>query len=119
PDGHEARPRAVVGMIPRFREAEHRREAGIRALERLAPLVARFCLEGALEQGFHLRPAGAIVLAGELVLRNLQPGKELLEEAGFDRPDGDEFAVLRLVDVVPGRAGIEDVRAALLGPRIG
>src|SRR4051812_8610428 len=53
---------AVVRMARGFRPAEPRREAGVRAFERLHPFVARFRLERFFERRFHRRPLSAVVL---------------------------------------------------------
>src|SRR5712691_11892170 len=99
-------------MAARLRPAKHRREAGIGALENLAPLVARFRLEAFRELSSHLRPARAVVLRGVFV--NPQSGKQLLEKLVLDGADGNVLAILGLVDVVPGRAGVENIACSLL-----
>src|SRR2546422_99540 len=63
------------------------------------------------------RPARAVVLRGDFA--NLQFGKQLLEKLVLDGADGNVFAILGLVDVVPGRAGVEDIARSLLRPVIG
>src|SRR6185436_18370115 len=62
----------IVRVAPRFRPRKHRREAGVRAFEHLAPLRARLRLEGLGEQLVHLRPALAVVLPEVLQLQLLQ-----------------------------------------------
>src|SRR5881628_716204 len=105
------------GMAARLRPAKHRREAGIRPLEDPAPLVARFRFEGFRELFPHLRPASAVMLRDDFA--NLQFGKQLLEKLVLDGADGNVFAILGFVDVVPGRAGVEDIAGSLLRPVIG
>ena len=96
-------------------QRQHRREAGVRALEHLHPLVARLRLEGRRE-----RPCASPASARG---RSAAAGPGASGAAAVPRrtvasiaPIDDVLAVLRLVDVVPGRAGVEDVGAALLGP---
>src|SRR5712692_4919684 len=103
-------------MAARLRPTEHRREASIGALENLAPLVARFRLEGFRELFSHLRPARAVMLRRAFV--KPQFGKQLLEKLVLDGADGNVFAILRLIDVVPRRAGVENIACSLLGPVI-
>ena len=60
-------------------------------------------------------PCGRAAPAGSAALQ-AQALEQFLVELRLDRADGDVLAVLRLVDVVPGRAGVEHVLAALLAP---
>ena len=53
-----------------------------------------------------------------LLLREAQPLEQIRVELGFDRADGDIPAVFRFIGVVPRRAGIEHVDAALLAPAL-
>src|SRR5438046_6228431 len=100
-------------MAARLRPAKHRREAGIRPLEDLAPLVARFRFEGFRELVPHLRPASAVVLRKR---RKSEAVDQFPVKPVLDRPDGDVLPVLCLVHVVPGRAGVERIDAARLAP---
>src|SRR5262245_17747446 len=97
---------------PRLGEREDRREAGVRALEDIAPFVAWFRPEGRGEGLPHFGPTRALVLARQALAPEIQPGKELFVELRFDRAYGDVLAVPGLVDVVPGCSGVEDVDAS-------
>src|SRR5688500_13221537 len=109
-DADKALARDVVRIPARLGPGQHRREARVRAFEHLAPLVARLGFEYGRKPGAHFGPARAVVLAEVGKPQALQ---QVLVEPRLDRADRDMLAVPGLVDVVPGRAGVEDVRAAL------
>jgi hypothetical protein len=108
--------RAVVRMLLGFREGQHRRHAGIARLEDLGPFVARLHGEARRDRRAHRLPLRAVVLrAGEALFQRQEPRK-LGEELRLQAGHGDVTAIRRLVGVVEGRAGIEQVRTAPLLP---
>src|SRR5262249_8033756 len=113
---HERLARAVVRVRARLGKRQHRREAGVRALEYRAPLGTGLFSELFSKKLAQLGPARALVLSGNSLAPEAQAGNEILEELRLDGTDRDVLAVLRLVDVVPRRAGVQDIHAALLRP---
>ena len=58
----EGRARLHVGMVLRFSQGQHRRDAGILSFEQAGPFVARSRLECRLEAPSQLRPALTVML---------------------------------------------------------
>src|SRR5690242_11277969 len=98
-------------MRARFGEGQHRRKAGIRPLEHLAPLGLGLLPESRLEKPAQLGPARTLVLSGKVLAREAKARNEILVELRLDGADRHVLAVLRLVDVVPGRTGVQDIDA--------
>ena len=69
-----------------------------------------------VEGGPQLGPAGLVVLVGQRARREPEHVEEGGEELRLDGADRDLLAVGAAVDVVEGRAGVEQVRAPLVGP---
>src|ERR1041384_5558950 len=111
--------RLVVRVRARLGERQHRREAGVRPLERFAPLGAGLFLEFSSKQLAQLGPARALVLSRKVLGCDAQAGKQILVELRLDGTDRDVLGVLGLVDVVPRRAGVQDVDASLFRPALG
>ena len=68
------------------------------------------------------RPQGRPLARVEPVGRRVgdpEQAQQLGVEGGLERADGEPAAVARLVDVVEGGAGVEQVGAALVGPEAG
>ena len=106
-------------MLGRLRQREHRREAGVGALQQLAPLVAGAPADHRGELFLEVGPAGAVVLPVPLRAVETQPLAQLGVELGLDRTQRDVAAVGGLVHVVVVGAGVEHVGAPLLGPEAG
>jgi hypothetical protein len=99
-------------MTRRFARRQHRRHAGVDALEDLRPLVARLLAENRGEALLGRGPRFAVELGGQVLgALEAEAAQELVVELGLDRADGDVAVVLRLVDLVERRAGVEQVDA--------
>src|SRR3954462_14815083 len=107
---------AHVRMMWRFFQREHRRHAGSGPLEKRAPFVACSLLEDRDHLGAQRRPVFAIVLAVYILAIEADALRQFLEEFRLDRTDCEIKPVARFVCVVPRRAAVEDVVAALVVP---
>ncbi len=112
-DGASRRDVRVRGHLA---ERQHRRDAGVGALERGGPLVARAGAEHGREPLLQLRPALAVVLAGEVGVGEAQPGEQRGVELRFDRSDRDVPPVRAGVGVVERGGPVEQVDAPLVDP---
>ncbi len=110
--GGEVRVRGRLGV------AEDRRDARVGALEEGGPLVAGAGAEGVGEQGAQGGPLAGVEPVGGGV-GEVEQAQQLGVERGLERADGEPAAVARLVDVVEGGAGVEQVGAAAVGPEAG
>ena len=98
--------------------AEDRLDARVGALEDGRPLVAGAGAEGVGEQGAQGGPRARVEAVGRGV-GEVGQAQQLGVERGLERADREPAAVARLVDVVEGGAGVEEVGAAAVGPEAG
>ena len=106
----------IVGIGRDFAHGEHGRETGIAAVEDLLPFGARLGAERLGEALFERGPAAFVVLGGQLLAGKPEAVQQVFIEPLLDGADRHPFAVASFVDVVVGRAGIENVDAALVLP---
>ena len=99
-----------------FRGLCHRQyggEAGVAALEDLAPFGARPLAEDSRELGLERVALGRPVFADRGVRVKSELLVQLAAKAGFDRRDRDLFAIGALIDIVVGGAPVHDIGATL------
>ena len=109
--------RREVRVVARLGEGQHRRGAGVGADEQLRPFVAGAGLEAVGEDLAQRFLAGGVELGGQVGGVELEDPQQFGVELRFDRADREELAVGGLVGVVERLAGVEQVRAALVGPQ--
>ena len=116
--GHfgEGLPLAVVGVLGGLRQRQHGCEAGVGALQQVAPLVAGALGDHRCELLLEFGPAGPIHLPVPLRTVQSEPLPQFRVELGLDRPQRDVAAVGGLVHVVEVGAGVEHVGAPLVAP---
>lgn len=95
-----------MGMLRRFGQIEHRREAGVAAAEQIHPLVARAGAEQGGEPPLHLRPRAWIELPGKP--GRIEPAQlqQLRVEGGLERPHADMAAVRAAIGLVVLHGGV-------------
>ena len=86
-------PRAACADAPAPRQRQHRREAGVGALEERAPLVARLRRGRSRRAAPHRRPGGAVHAGREAVVAEARALEQLGVELRLDRADRDVLAV--------------------------
>lgn len=116
-DLDEGAARLHVRMPGRFGKGRHRRKADIGIFEQVAPLLPCARLEALRDLHLGLRPGATVVLAAERLGIEVQLLQQQCIEARFDRANRNSSAVLAFVDLVEGRAGVQDVGAAPLVPQ--
>ena len=112
-------PRLDVVRVPRgLGQLEHRGEAGVGALEQLAPLFERSGLEDRRQLRLAGRPGRRIGSVGPAA-RGPRPRMSSKRGVELRLATGNRHVALigSLVDVVERRAEVEDVRAVDIGPQ--
>src|SRR5574337_1247206 len=107
----ESAPGPIVGVGRRLVHAQHRGDAGVRALQQGAPLGPAAGRQVGGEAGLQRRPAAALPLVREIRVGDAGLFQEQGVELGFDGPDGDEAAVGAAIGVVEGGAPVQQVAA--------
>ncbi len=97
-------------------EGQHRGDTRVGAGERLRPLVPAARGEDLGESGPQRRPAGRVVLVGQLLAVEAEPGQQRGVELRLERPDGHVPAVRAGVGVVERGVPVEQVLLAPVGP---
>jgi hypothetical protein len=105
-------------MVRGLAQRQHRRHAGVGALEDRGPLVPRTTLEAGRDRLAEVAPAGQ-VLAGRDVLPEAEQPHELLVELALQRAHRHVLAVGRLVRPVVRAAAVEEVGAPPVLPAAG
>ena len=78
-----------------------------------------FCAKISRSRSFHRRPLGAVHLSRQVLSGEARLLHQFGVELRLDRTDRNVLPVLRLVDLVEVRSGVEHVGAALLAPPAG
>ena len=99
----------------RFGEAQHRRKADVRALHKLAPLLASLLAHNLAQAALLLGPAFGVVLLAELVLGKPRLVLEQGIKLRLDGADSDILAVGAFVGVVKMRGAVEQIGFAPIG----
>src|SRR5437764_4542903 len=96
---------------------EHRRDAGVGAIEDGDPVVAGAGANGCRDARPGCRPSVAVVLRSDVgVVSETEASDKLRMKLRFEGTDCQPLLVRGLVHVVPRRTGVEVVRAAWTPP---
>ena len=95
---------------------QHRRDAGIRAVDERSPFIAGARGDDLGEPLAQHRPPGEVELRGEVLAFESAYPQPLGVELRLKAPDGKPLAVGRAVGVVERRTGVEQVDAGFLAP---
>ena len=104
--------RAVVRMPRRLIHRQHRREAGVAALQQATPFIARAGAEAFSEACLRFRPPRAIHLRRHRRGVDLEQAQQFGVELGLDRGHRDITPVSAFVDLVEVGARVGHVAAA-------
>ena len=113
---HKGAPGRHMGMGPRLGEAQHRSEARVGSLEKLAPFVTGARKEEPPQPFRKFGPAPAVHALGQILALQTGQAQELRVELRFDGAERHPLAVGGLVAPVEGGAAVDEVRPARVPP---